>query len=212
MTLNSLGITLSYKEYLNEYLGLSDKELFPQLLMNKGRFLSTKETNFLVDKKIENYSRLINSCNKLPFIPGIDQYIINTYKAGIKLAICTGSTKTELLPVLERFQHGNMTNYFDVIVTSEDVQYGKPSPEGYLLAIERLGVNPLHCKAFEDSSYGIEAAKKAGLSVIALNTSHTNHELQNADQIISNFEPLLSQNAHISQNEHKTDITSDICP
>lgn len=201
IALKNIGLSLTYKEYLNEYLGLTDKEMFPQFIMSKGQYLSSKEINSLIDKKVESYAHLINSRNKLPFIAGIDQFIIKTHQAGIKMAICTGSSKTEMLPVLERFKHGNLTDYFDVIVTSEDVQYGKPSPEGYALAIERLGVNATKCQAFEDSAYGIEAAKKAGLYVIALATTHPRHELQNADKIISSFEDMLVV---------KTDAVSEI--
>jgi beta-phosphoglucomutase len=201
LALKHINISLTYKEYLNEYLGLSDKEMFPQLIMSHDLFLSSKEINLLIDKKVEHYAHLINGRNKLPFIPGVDQYILNKHRKGIKLAICTGSTKTELLPVLERFKHGNLTEYFDVIVTSEDVQYGKPSPEGYNLAVEQLGLLPADCQAFEDSAYGIEAAKKAGLHVTALDTTHPRHALQNADSIISSFEELLTSTESAAEIE-----------
>ncbi len=200
MALKTIGISLSYTDYMTDYLGLSDKEMFPQLLMSKGHYLSPKEVNQLLDKKIESYAYLINSRNKLPFIPGVEQYLLNLRKAAIKIAICTGSTKTELLPVLERFKSGNLTHYFDVIVTSEEIQYGKPSPEGYLLTISRLGVLPKYCQAFEDSPYGIEAAKKAGLKVTALATTHRQQELKNADQVIANFEELLVEKS-LSETE-----------
>ncbi|WP_133129296.1 HAD family hydrolase [Legionella yabuuchiae] len=200
MSLKTLGLSITYSEYMADYLGLSDKEMFPQLLMSQGHYLSPKEINSLIDKKIESYAYLINSRNKLPFIPGVEQFITNLHQKSIKIAICTGSTKTELLPVLERFKSGNLTHYFDVIVTSEEVQYGKPSPEGYLLTINRLGVSPKHCQAFEDSPYGIDAAKKAGLKVTALATTHNKHELNGADNVISNFEELLT-----AQSMHKAE-------
>ena len=190
IALQSINLTLSYKEYTAEYLGLTDKEMFPQLVMSKGLFLSAKEIGTLIDKKVESYAHLINSRNKLPFVTGVEEFIVENHKNGIKMGICTGSCKTELLPVLERFKRGNLTDCFDVIITSEDVQYGKPSPEGYNLCLKRLQVKSHQAIAFEDSPYGIEAALKAGISVIALDTSHSKHHLQNASRLISDFNQL----------------------
>ena len=193
IALKNINISLSYKEYMAEYLGLTDKEMFPQLIMSKGLYLSSKEINTLIDKKVESYAHLINSRNKLPFVKGVEDYILFNHQHGIKMAICTGSCKTELLPVLERFKHGNLTDCFDVIITSEDVQYGKPSPEGYNLTLEQLNVCASKTIAFEDSPYGIEAAQKAGIHVIALDTSHSRHHLQPAEELISNFTQLLDE-------------------
>ncbi len=192
IALKALNINLTYKAYKTEYLGLSDKEMFPQLVMNHGLYLSSKEINTIIDKKIESYAHLINSRNKLPFIQGVEQLILQNKQINIKMAICTGSTKTELFPILERFKHGNLSHFFDAIITSEDVQYGKPSPEGYQLCLEKLKADPKQTVAFEDSAYGIEAAKKAGLKVYALDTSHPRHELHQADKIISSFEEVLT--------------------
>lgn len=192
VALNGLGIQLSYKDYLTDCLGLPDKEMFPQLLMSQGHYLSAKELGQLIDKKIESYAKLINSRNKLPFVAGIEHYITEAKIRQKKIAVCTGSTKTEMLPVFERFKTGHLDDYIDVIVTSEDVEYGKPSPEGYLLTLELLGCSAEQCIAFEDSPYGINAAKKAGIHVTALDTSHPRHELQNADVIVSSFDELLT--------------------
>lgn len=194
MALKPINLSLSYKEYMAEYLGLTDKEMFPQLIMSKGLYLSGKEINALIDKKVESYAHLINSRNKLPFVPGVEEYILTNHKNGIKMGICTGSSKTELLPVLERFKNGNLTDCFDAIITSEDVQYGKPSPEGYNLSLEKLNVSSHQAIAFEDSPYGIEAAQKAGISVIALDTSHSRHQLQLASKFISDFSVFVNKN------------------
>lgn len=70
------------------------------------------------------------------------------------------------------------------LVTADDVQQGKPSPEGYLLAAAQLGVDAGRCVVIEDSPAGIEAARAAGMSVIALTTTHEGEELPAAEFLL----------------------------
>jgi sugar-phosphatase len=71
-----------------------------------------------------------------------------------------------------------------VLVTADDVATGKPHPEPYLRAAERLGVDPRRCVAFEDAPAGIAAARAAGAVVIAVTTTHSARQLQGADRVI----------------------------
>ncbi|MFZ0544318.1 MAG: HAD family hydrolase [Candidatus Promineifilaceae bacterium] len=75
----------------------------------------------------------------------------------------------------------------EVLVTADDVQYGKPAPDAYLLAAQKLGVAPENCLVFEDAPAGIEAAVNAGMHVVALTTSHKYEELLHANRIIENL-------------------------
>lgn len=61
-----------------------------------------------------------------------------------------------------------LTPFFDAIVTADDVQRHKPAPDLYLLACERLGVRPADAIAFEDSIGGVQSARAAGLTVVAV--------------------------------------------
>lgn len=70
-----------------------------------------------------------------------------------------------------------------VLVTAEDVQRGKPDPEGFLLAARRLGVQPELCVVIEDAPVGIEAARAAGMRVIGVATTHRPQALARADVI-----------------------------
>lgn len=74
-----------------------------------------------------------------------------------------------------------------VLVTSEDVTRGKPAPDGYRLAAERLGSEPASCIAFEDAPPGVAAAREAGARVVALTTTHPPAQLENADVVIPDF-------------------------
>jgi sugar-phosphatase len=86
----------------------------------------------------------------------------------------------------------------EVLVTGQDVESGKPSPDPYLLAAERIGADPTRCVVVEDAPAGIQAGKAAGAHVVALATTHEADELGEADQVISPeqleevFAPLLA--------------------
>jgi len=85
----------------------------------------------------------------------------------------------------------------EVLVTGQDVENGKPSPDPYLLAAKQLGVDPSECVVVEDAPAGIKAGKTAGAFVVALTTTHVASELSEADLVISPdellevFAPLL---------------------
>jgi len=74
-----------------------------------------------------------------------------------------------------------------VLVASDDVVQGKPAPDGYLLAAQRLGRDPASCLVFEDAPPGIEAGRAAGARVVALTTTHTADRLQGAVAIITDL-------------------------
>ncbi len=89
-----------------------------------------------------------------------------------------------------------------VLVTAEDVRRGKPDPEAYLLAARRLGVSPEQCVVVEDAPAGIEAAKAAGMLVIAVATTHDPADLRSADVVapaIANIE-VTAQGSRLRVN------------
>ena len=71
----------------------------------------------------------------------------------------------------------------EVLVTADDVTHGKPHPEAYWLAAEQLGVAPGHCLVVEDAPAGIQAARAAGMRVVAVATTHARDALAEADAI-----------------------------
>jgi len=85
-----------------------------------------------------------------------------------------------------------LTDVFDVIVTSDDVARSKPAPDIYLLACQRLGVEPEHVLALEDSSAGVAAAKAAGLACIAV-PQFAETDVAAADRVIDSLEELIPE-------------------
>ncbi|WP_419419391.1 HAD family hydrolase [Legionella sp. D16C41] len=189
--LKPLNLTLSYKEYQEQYLGLADKEMFPKLMQRMNYPISKDEIKLLAHKKSKVYIDIITQAQTLPVIEGFQNFLMSIATKVKKLAICSGSTRNEIESALTKIAEGKLSTYFDTIVTTENVSQGKPSPEGYLLTAERINIKPEHCLVIEDTPHGIQAAKEAGMRVIGLLTSYKHTKLLKADKTISNFKQLL---------------------
>src|SRR5262245_12926451 len=107
--------------------------------------------------------------NDLPVIPGAVEAVHGAAAAGLRLAVASSSNRELIDAVLERLV---LTELFDVTVSSEEVERGKPAPDVYLEAAGRLGVEPGRCVAIEDSASGIRAAHAAGMRVVAYPNRH----------------------------------------
>ncbi len=92
-------------------------------------------------------------------IPVNIQLLYALRQAGHRIAIASGSSKPSIIPAAKRFDI-----VVDAIVSAEDVSRGKPDPELFLIAAERLGLSPSECLVIEDSPVGLEAAHAAGMS------------------------------------------------
>jgi HAD superfamily hydrolase (TIGR01509 family) len=133
--------------------------------------------------------------------PGVQELIAGLYKLDVKLAIATSAERGNTEWILEQL---GVRQFFSEIVVDRDVARGKPAPDIYIEAMRRLGVDSAHCAAMEDSATGIRAAKGAGLRVIAVVTTHSRRELEqaHADRIVESAEEL-------SASEIKQYILSD---
>jgi len=89
--------------------------------------------------------------------------------------------------ILRRF---HLRDFFEVIVDGDDVKFGKPDPEAYLITAKKLGVAPAECVVFEDSHVGVLAAKAAGMMCIAVRhqEARVRQDLSAADQVLESFE------------------------
>ncbi len=96
-----------------------------------------------------------------PLIASMAELLGVLRRAGARVAIATGSSRASVQPVIER-----LGLFPDALVTADDVSRGKPSPDLFLLAAQRLGVSPADCIVVEDSDVGIEAARRAGMSAL----------------------------------------------
>lgn len=89
--------------------------------------------------------------------------VARAYKGTVPLAVASGGRRSVVEATLKTV---GLTELFDVIVTADDVQNGKPAPDIFLFAAERMGVSPAECIVYEDGDPGIVAAKAAGMRVV----------------------------------------------
>jgi len=106
---------------------------------------------------------------------------------GVRLGLASNSPR---FLVTDALATAALADAFDAIVTSDDVEHGKPAPDIYLLACQRLGVDPSDAVALEDSASGVTAAKAAGLACIAV-PMFAETDVSAADRVIGSLEELL---------------------
>jgi len=94
-------------------------------------------------------------------IPGAAELVRTVHRAGVPIAVVTSALRAW---VDEALEFVGVADLVSVVVSAEDVSAGKPDPEGYLAACERLGVDPANVVAFEDSVSGVTAAASAGVA------------------------------------------------
>ena len=78
-------------------------------------------------------------------------------------------------------------SYFEAIITGREVTESKPSPQVFLLAAQRLGVEPANSIVFEDAVAGVKAAKSAGMHCVAITSTHSREKLAEADLIVDSL-------------------------
>jgi HAD superfamily hydrolase (TIGR01509 family) len=100
--------------------------------------------------------------SELKGIPDVVEVIEAMY-GQIPFAVVSGSRRASVVGSLTAL---GLLDKFPVLVCAEDYKHGKPSPEGFLLAATKLGVDPGHCLVFEDTDLGIEAATAAGMASV----------------------------------------------
>ena len=108
--------------------------------------------------------------------------------ARVPVAIVSGAFRAEIEPVVAA---AGIAGELSMIVSADDVEHGKPHPEGYLLAVDGLGVDPARTVAFEDTEAGVSSAKDAGLRCLAVRGTLPDERLGRADELIDAIDVAL---------------------
>jgi HAD superfamily hydrolase (TIGR01509 family) len=120
-------------------------------------------------------------------LPGVRTLLDRLAAAAIPCAVGSSTHRENIEVSLELL---GLRSYFPKIVTSEDVSHGKPDPEVFLKAAEKLAFNPARCVVFEDAHVGIEAAHRAGMRVIAVATTNAVADLGKADLAVTRLDEV----------------------
>jgi beta-phosphoglucomutase len=184
--LMSIGLELSREEYMDRYLGYSDREGFEIIAKDRGRLLAPDEIDRLIARKTVRVQELFATRPLL--FPGA-ALRIREWAPLVPLAIASGALRAEIEVLLAA---GGLVPCFPVVVSANDPVEGKPSPRPYQLAMSRLAstvpgldgtLRPERCVAIEDSRWGIVAARAAGMRVIGVTSSYSSDELREADLV-----------------------------
>lgn len=137
----------------------------------------------LGEEKESRYRDRIRAGGIVP-IPGVRETLEKAAAMGIPCALGSSAPPENARLCLESL---GLVPFFRAVVTGGDVARGKPHPDIFLAAAEKLGVPPEECLVIEDAPAGVEAAHRAGMRVVALLTSHTPEELAAADAVARDF-------------------------
>ena len=110
------------------------------------------------------------------YIAGFELFVASLKAAGIKTAVVTSSNHPKMQSVYRK--RPEFTSLFDAILTSEDFAESKPSPDCYLRAAARFGVNADECVVFEDSLNGLRSGRAAGMFVVGLTTTNSREVIE----------------------------------
>lgn len=120
--------------------------------------------------------------------PGALSLLSSLLGSGVRLAVASSSPRRAVDALLAAIGVAAM---FDVVVSGEEVENGKPAPDIFLRASRDLEVEPGDCVVIEDSPFGIEAARRAGMVAVALRTQYTSGVSVAADLVIDSLERLI---------------------
>jgi beta-phosphoglucomutase len=185
--LEPLGVSLPREEYYARYLGYDDAEMFRQLAESRGWEIDEPRIAALIDEKTRVFDAFMTSGDHI--YPGAADCIARL-AASYPLGIASGAMRHEI----EAMLHGaGLNGHFRFVVAAGETPAGKPAPDPYRRAAELHGRSPEQCLAIEDSRWGIESAKAAGLWCIGITNTYPVSELLTADAIITSLAELTPE-------------------
>jgi len=185
------GIEISTKDYYTNYLGFSDFDCYKALIDNALLKINEQQIGGIVKKKSKIFEELTKTEGRI--IEGVHDFLQMLEDEHIPMAICSGSLLTEIEVILEG---AGLRHFFAEIVSAEQVKKGKPHPEGFSLSLKKLNqkshppIAANQCIVIEDSYWGLQAAKDAGMHTIAITNSYDAEQLKLAEKIVSHLNEL----------------------
>ena len=161
-----------------DYYGRSDQAVWVDFV---ARHQPEQTLEELTRLKKDRFLQLIREAR--PIFPGIPE-LVAKLAASTRLAVASGSSH-EVIEVVLGMR--GLKALFPVVVSSQDVPRGKPAPDVFLRAAERLGVAPEGCVVIEDAAAGVAAARAAGMRVIGITNSLPAEKLADAHAVVSGY-------------------------
>lgn len=173
------GISCTWQEYREHYMGFDDRDGFRAFFQSAGHRLEDELLKELIEAKACAFQETVAGGVE-PF-PGVVE-LIESLAEKMPVALCSGALRSDVEPVIG---HLGLSDLFSVMVTADDVQVSKPDPESYLLSLHRLrqafpnlDLKGADILAIEDTPAGIASARGAGLSVVGVTNSYPRERLE----------------------------------
>jgi beta-phosphoglucomutase-like phosphatase (HAD superfamily) len=171
----------THQEYVDRLAGLSDEAMVREWLGDRD------DVDAIVADRIEGYRRRMSDGRT---IYQDMRKVVRWAASVVPVAIVSGAARAEILPVIEA---AGIAELFTAVVTSDDVEHGKPHPEGYVIGLERLrdrapDLSPGDVAVIEDTEAGVLAAKAAGMRCLALLGTMPPERLAAADELIERLD------------------------
>jgi len=176
---------LDFKEEdLEKYIGVSLRETWKDIMENN-KLNGDYKIDDIIEDHIYSYYQGLESASELELMPGVEEVFKFLKENDFKMVIASSSHEPIVKYIYQRFELGR---YMQGFVDGTAVENGKPAPDIFLKALEKLGTNLENCFVVEDSEHGVNGAKKAGLKVIGFEQrQNADQDLSSADLIIPDF-------------------------
>jgi beta-phosphoglucomutase len=164
------GIKIEFADYIARLIGLNDHDCFSTVLKENRKDASQKHIADLIARKSAIYQAMIAERDVL--YPGAEKFV-RACAERFPLMIASGTLRVEAEAIL---RSAKLRELFLDVIAAEDVERGKPEPDGFIAALGRIGfilrqrdpVQSDECLVVEDTRAGIDAAHRAGMKVLAL--------------------------------------------
>ncbi len=180
-TVRELGYGDNHGLRFADYVGRSDDELWVDFIAKHKPAQSFEELLALKTQRVVEIIR-----RDQPIFEGLPQ-LVEKLSSHYVLGLASGSERAVVEEVLKLKGLGPL---FTAVVTSSEVERGKPAPDVFLLAAKLLNVPPQSCCVIEDSKPGIAAGLAAGMTVIAIANTHPAEELSHATQVVRTYQDI----------------------
>ena len=147
--------------------------------------ISQEELDAIADRKEEAYRRLV--ADNIQVLPGAVELLKALEKNGIPSALASSAPPENVKIIVGGL---GIESLFQAVACGREVTEGKPSPQVFLLAAEKLKVDPSGCVVIEDAIAGVAGAKRAGMKCVAVTNSHSGDSLREADLVVSTLEDI----------------------
>lgn len=175
------GYTLT-RELFDAHYGRNNKAALPIYL---GFEPDPSLAQEIQEEKEILFRQIVTTEAKL--VPGVTSWLEGSKNAGFRQAIASSAGLRNITTMLSA---QNLIRFFDLLVSGANLP-AKPDPAVFLAAAEQLGQSPEKCLVVEDSAAGVQAARQAGMTCIAVMTSHSKSQLKDADLVLDDFNSSL---------------------